>query len=84
MKQVILSIEGMHCSMCESHVIDQVRKSLPKAKKIKADHRKGEVTFLIEEGMDYTPAMNAISKEGYKILTHQITDYQKRGLFSFL
>ena len=33
MKQITLKVDGMMCSMCESHVNEAVRKAFPKAKK---------------------------------------------------
>lgn len=82
MKQITFKVEGMHCGMCESHVMDRIRKVLPKATKVKADHRKGIASFVLEDGIDYRPAMDAISKEGYHASDPKVEEYQKKGLFS--
>lgn len=65
---ITLKIEGMHCSMCESHICDDIRKALPNAKKVKASHLRGQATFLLEKGVDETPAIEKIEKDGYRIL----------------
>ncbi len=84
MKQITLNLEGMHCGMCESHVCDQIRKSIPGATKVKADHRKGIAIFVVDDGIDYHMAITAISNEGYKVLSSNEEEYQKKKLFSFL
>lgn len=84
MKQVNLKIDGMHCSMCESHVIDCVRKGLPSAKKIKANHHSGLLSFVVEDDVDYTPAIDNVTKDGYKVLENTSEEYVKKGFFSFL
>lgn len=48
-KEYMAEIDGMMCGMCgmcEAHVSDAVRRKLPGAKGIKADHIKGTVFFL--------------------------------------
>lgn len=83
MKQVKLKIDGMRCSMCESHINDCVRKGLPEAKKIKANHHSGVVTFVIDDEVDYSKAIETIQADGYKVLEQTTEPYEKKGLFSF-
>ncbi|MBE6126567.1 MAG: hypothetical protein E7182_01095 [Erysipelotrichaceae bacterium] len=82
MEQVTLKIEGMHCSMCEAHVCDAIRRALPKAKKVKASHLKGKATFLLEEGVDFTPGIEAVKERGYQVLDSK-KEPMKRGFFLF-
>jgi cation transport ATPase len=42
MYQITLKIDGMACSMCESHVCDTIRNQF-KVKKVSASHAKGEL-----------------------------------------
>jgi len=85
MDQVTLKIDGMHCSMCESHVNEAIDKAMPgKAKKIRSSHRKGTTTFLVEAGEDISPALEALAREGYRVESVDRREEQKRPLFSFL
>lgn len=81
MKQATLKIDGMRCPMCESHVKDAVRSALPSAKKLKASHRRGEVSFLVEEETDIAPAIKKIEAGGYRVLSSSVGE--PKGLFSF-
>lgn len=83
MKKIILTIDGMHCSMCESHVLDAIRKSMPEAKKLSANHKKGLVSFVVDEETKPDSAIEAIQKEGYKVLSIKDEPYEKKDFFSF-
>lgn len=84
MKEVDLKIEGMHCDMCESHICDCIRKGVPQAKKVKANHIKGTASFVVDDDIDYSKAIESIKKDGYKVLSYDANPYVKKGLFSFL
>ncbi|MGM9970256.1 MAG: heavy-metal-associated domain-containing protein [Anaeroplasma sp.] len=71
MYKVLLSIEGMMCGMCEAHICDAVRKS-SNAKKIKANHKKNEVTFLLDDENKIIDIIENIQKLGYKVLDKKI------------
>ena len=45
---LILEIDGMMCSMCESHVNDMIRKNF-KVRKVTSSHRKNEAYIVSEE-----------------------------------
>ena len=47
MYKTVIKIDGMMCGMCEAHICDCVRRTLP-AKKVTASHGKGVCTFLSE------------------------------------
>ncbi len=83
MKKIILTIDGMHCSMCESHVLDAIRKSMPETKKLSANHKKGLVSFVVDEETKPDSAIEAIQKEGYKVLSIKDEPYEKKDFFSF-
>ena len=82
MEQITLKIEGMHCSMCEAHVCDAIRRALPQAKKVKASHLKGKASFLLEEGVDTTAGIEAIKAHGYQVLGTE-KEPMKRKFFFF-
>jgi copper chaperone CopZ len=85
MELITLKVEGMKCGMCESHVCDYIRKVLPKAKKVKANHMKNTASFVLEQnGVDIKPVMDEISSGGYHVEGFTRDPYEKKGLFSFL
>ena len=80
MQQITLKIDGMRCPMCEAHVADAIRRELPSAKKVKASHRKGIATFLIEEGEDISAVPTKVESLGYQVLDQQ-SKPAKKGFF---
>ena len=81
MNKVTLKIEGMSCSMCEAHINDVIRKTVPGAKKVTASHAKGEASFLTEEAVDETCLKDAIAATGYTCLSVTEEPYEKKGWF---
>lgn len=80
MKQTTAEIDGMMCSMCESHVNDAVRKSLA-VKKVTSSHKKGQTVILSEEGVTKEQLESALEGTGYKVLSVSTEDYVKKGFF---
>lgn len=82
MFETIVRIEGMACSMCESHINSAVRKTLP-VKKVTSSHAKGQTVILSEAALDESALRKAVADTGYQVLSLQSRPYQKKGLFSF-
>ena len=83
MLKTTLKIDGMMCSMCEAHIQEVIRKSLPDAKKVSASHSKGEASFLSEEAPDAAALKAAIDATGYTCLGVESAPYEKKGLFGW-
>ena len=81
MNKVTLKVEGMACSMCESHIADAIRKTYSEAKEVKASHTKKEASFVIDKDIDLSPVKDAINKTGYKYIDGKIDPYVKKKLF---
>lgn len=81
MYQTKAKIEGMMCNMCEAHIAEAIRKAVPSAKKVKADRRKKQATFLTEEKADLDALEAAIQETGYDYLGAECLPCQKKGLF---
>ena len=81
MIKTTLTIDGMSCSMCEAHINDVIRKTVPGAKKVAASHAKGEATFLTEETVDEGRLKDAIAATGYTCLRITTEPYKKKGWF---
>ena len=81
MIKTTLKIDGMMCSMCETHICDTIRKAIPEAKKVSASRTKGEASFLTEESVDENSLKEAIAATGYACLAVETATYEKKGLF---
>ena len=62
MYKTTLKIDGMMCGMCEAHIADVIRKTIPDAKKVAASHAKGQATFLSENEPPKDELIQAIRK----------------------
>ena len=81
MIKTTLKIEGMMCPMCEAHVCDTIRKTVPSAKKVSASRSKEEASFLTEEAVDANALKAAVDATGYECLGIESAPYEKKGLF---
>jgi copper chaperone CopZ len=82
MNKVTLKIDGMMCGMCEAHINDTIRKTIPEAKKVASSFRKGESTFLYEGELDEEKLKEAIKETGYELQGLSSEPYTKKwGLF---
>lgn len=63
---LILEIDGMMCSMCESHVNDAIRNNF-KVKSIKSSYKTGAVSLVSEESIDIEKLCEVLKKEGYRV-----------------
>ena len=82
MIKTTLKIDGMMCSMCEAHINDVIRKTVPGAKKVSSSHVKGEAVFLTEVAADEKLLRDAIAATGYTCLSVESAPYEKKGWFS--
>ena len=82
MYQITLAIDGMACSMCESHVCDTIRNKF-QVKKVSASHAKGEAVILSESEISEAALKAALDPTGYRLDAYRCEPYEKKGgLFS--
>lgn len=81
MIKTTMKIDGMVCGMCEAHVCDAIRKTIPEAKKVTASRSKKEASFLTEEAVNTDSLKTAIDATGYSCLGVESAPYEKKGLF---
>ncbi|MBQ6478483.1 MAG: heavy-metal-associated domain-containing protein [Erysipelotrichaceae bacterium] len=81
MIKTTLKIEGMMCGMCEAHICDVIRKSVPSAKKVSASRNRKEASFLSEENVDPDLLKEAINQTGYTCEEVVSEHYEKKGWF---
>ena len=80
MIKTTMKIDGMMCGMCEAHVCDTIRKTIPEAKKVTASRSKKEASFLTEEAVNTDSLKTAIDATGYICLAVESAPYEKKGL----
>lgn len=80
MTKTVLKIDGMACSMCESHVNDAVRRAFP-VKKVSSSHKKGTCEIISQEKLDEQAIRAALDPTGYRVLSVSSEPYEKKGLF---
>lgn len=61
-----LTIDGMYCGMCESHVNDVVRQNFT-VKKVKSNHKKNETLITSEDKIDEEKLKSALHNIGYEV-----------------
>ncbi len=65
MYKTTATVEGMMCNMCEAHVQEAVRNAFDGAKKVKADHKKNQLSFVTKEAPDIEALKKTITDTGY-------------------
>ena len=82
MIKTTLKIDGMMCSMCESHINDTVR-SACKIKSVKSSHSKGTTEIISESPLDESVLKEVIGKTGYKVIDIKTEPYEKKRVSLF-
>ena len=67
MYNYILKIDGMSCSMCESHVNDLIRNNFD-VKKVKSSHKKNETLIVSNNKLDEDKLKDVLHNAGYEVL----------------
>ena len=84
MTRYVCKIDGMMCGMCESHVNDVIRRTLPEVKRVSSSHKKGISEFRLEGSPDEQILRAAIEATGYRLLSMEATPIpEKNGLSLF-
>jgi copper chaperone CopZ len=82
MEKIVLTVDGMMCGMCESHINDAVRAAFP-VKKVTSSHTKGQTVILTEQDLDEDALRKIIDQTGYTVVSVTKEPYVKKGLFHF-
>ena len=80
MIQTTLSIDGMMCGMCESHINDCIRSSFA-VKKVTSSHSKGQTVILSEEPLDEDKLKDVIKETGYELTGIQVAAAPEKKSF---
>ena len=80
MIEIKAKVDGMMCSMCESHVNDAVRAAF-KVHKVTSSHSKGETVIQTETDIPDEELKRVIDATGYEVGEITRSEHEKRGLF---
>jgi copper chaperone CopZ len=80
MEKIILTVDGMMCGMCESHVNDAIRNAFA-VKKVTSSHTKGQTIILSEQDIDDNALRETVWKTGYTVTAVTKEPYVKKGIF---
>lgn len=76
MIKITLKIDGMSCSMCESHVNDVIRRNFS-VKKVTSSHKKGKAEIITKNEIDEDMLKKAIGENGYEVLSVKSETYDR-------
>ena len=82
MVKTTLEIDGMACSMCQTHVNDAVRSAFT-VKKVTSSHMKGKTEILSEQPLEEEKLKAAIEATGYRVTAVRTEPYEKKGFRLF-
>ena len=82
MIKTTLKIDGMMCSMCESHINDTVRQAF-KVKKVSSSHKKGETQIISDSPLGADALREAVGKTGYRVVDITTEPYEKKRFTLF-
>ncbi len=82
MTKTILTIDGMMCPMCESHINHTIRLNF-KIKSVASSHSKGISEIISESPLDENALREAIGKTGYRVLEIKTEPYEKKRFSLF-
>ena len=80
MIKTTIAVDGMMCSMCETHIQEAIRKNF-QVKKVTANRGKKEAVILSEERLDAEKLKAVINETGYVPGAVSSEPYEKKGLF---
>lgn len=78
MLKITMEIDGMMCGMCESHINDAIRREF-KVKKVTFSHTKRQTVILTEKPLDEDRLRKVIDETGYKVMSIETVEEEKRG-----
>ena len=82
MIKTTLKIDGMMCSMCESHINDTIRRDF-NVRKVSSSHMKGITEIISDTPIEESAVREAVGKTGYKVLAYTSEPYEKKKFSLF-
>ena len=80
MIETIVQVDGMMCSMCESHINDAIRSHF-QVKKVSSSHTKGQTVIQSQESLDREQLVRVTGYQAGEVVSRPL---EKRGLLGHL
>lgn len=80
MLKTVLTVDGMACSMCESHINSAVRENF-KIKKVASSNKKGITEIISDFPLDEEKLKNTLERLGYRVEGISSQPYVKKSIF---
>ena len=80
MFKMMLSIDGMACSMCESHINDAIRREL-NVKKVTSSHSKGETVIIPKAIFRRIKSEALLNRQAISFLESDLNHLRKKRAF---
>lgn len=81
MYKIILTIEGMHCPMCEAHVNEAIKKAF-KVKKVSSSHKQNQTIIICDKDIANDKIKSVIDEIDYDLKSIRRETEDKKGLLS--
>ena len=82
MTKTTVRVDGMSCSMCESHINEAVRKAFS-VSKVTSSRKKHLTEILSDEPLDAETLRSVIAATGYSVGEIDSVPYEKKGFSLF-
>lgn len=83
MIKTTLKIDGMMCSMCESHVNDRIRTAFD-VDSVRSSHSKGETVIISRAPIEVDDVKTKLGDMGYRVTAHSIESCEKTSRLAAL
>lgn len=80
MIKTTLTIDGMRCGACETHLNNLFRKAFS-PRKVRSSHFKGETIIIDKRGISREEAEKALEGSGYQLLSIYHEPYKHKFFF---
>lgn len=78
MTKTVVSVVGMACSMCETHINDAVRNAF-EVENVSSSHTKDETVIISKEPLDTEKLKSVITSTGYEVGPIFTCAYEKKS-----
>lgn len=78
MFKTVVSVDGMMCGMCESHVNDAVRNAFA-VDKVTSSHKDKQTVIYSKEKLDEEKLIATIEATGYAAALIDVSEEEKKG-----
>ncbi|MBR5349108.1 MAG: cation transporter [Lachnospiraceae bacterium] len=78
MYKTVVSVNGMMCGMCESHVNDAVRNAFS-VDKVTSSHKDKQTVIYSKEKLEEEKLIATIEATGYTAALIEVTEEEKKG-----